>query len=71
MAANTKITGMFKVGYAYQGPNNAMRTGALLIRADSPQAARINAQAQLNKDHDWYKITKISSVDSDHAQQSL
>lgn len=67
-----KITAMYKVAYSFQAPNgNALRTGALLIRADSPIGARVAAQAQLVKEYDWYKIGKIIEYNGDHPQQSL
>lgn len=66
-----KITAMYKVAYSYQHETGALRSSAMLIRADSPAGARQAAIQHLAKDYDWFKIGKIQSADSDHPQTSL
>ena len=64
-------TRTFKVGYAFAGPNGAMRNGALIIHAPTALDAQIAARAQLAKDFDWYKLTKTILFEGDAPQQKL
>lgn len=66
-----KILGMYFVGYAYAGPDNKRRTGVLLVRADSPDGAKIAARTQLAKEFDWFKIMNVKSEEGDQPQQTL
>lgn len=46
-----------QVNYKYAGPNNKMRTGALIIEAPTTKDAVKIATDQLNKEYDWFKLT--------------
>lgn len=70
-ATPAKQTSTFKVGYAFAGPNGAMRNGALIIHAPTSLDAQIAARKQLATEYDWYKITKTILFEGDAPQQKL
>lgn len=47
----------FQVNYKYSAPNNKMRTGALILDADTSKDAVKKATDQLSKELDWFKLT--------------
>lgn len=65
------VTRTFKVGYAFAGPNGAMRNGALILHAPTQLDAQIAARNQLAKEYDWYKLTKTILFEGDSPQQKL
>lgn len=65
------VTRTFKVGYAFAGPNGAMRNGALILHAPTALDAQIAARNQLAKEYDWYKLTKTILFEGDSPQQKL
>lgn len=67
----TKITTMFKVGYAFAAPDGKLRTGALLIRAATSLDAQIAARRQLSAEFDWFKLTKTITYEGDAPQQAF